>query len=163
MNGFRVPTGFEDFVRDSDSLLRTFYGTDDGASDGGEDDEEAVTVKCYLDDDWGARSDREVHALLEAMNERLRTLSSTYIWFVEPLQLSYAGRVGTTSSSSSGAGVPSFCSTLRIGDSVEDEWFVVHLALQLSTVFPASFRVTDNDGEFLLIEAADDLPDWAGE
>jgi hypothetical protein len=33
----------------------------------------------------------------------------------------------------------------------------------LSTVFPASFRVTDNDGEFLLIEAADDLPDWAGE
>ena len=33
--------------------------------------------------------------------------------------------------------------------------------LQSKIMLPFYFRVADNDGEFLLIEAADDLPDWA--
>ncbi|CAL8122668.1 unnamed protein product [Orchesella dallaii] len=50
----------------------------------------------------------------------------------------------------------------QFGDNVEDEWFIVHVLLHLTTRFPdIVVRVIDNDGEFLLIEAADFLPDWA--
>lgn len=47
------------------------------------------------------------------------------------------------------------------GDSVEDEWLIVYLLRELSRRFPPAWiRVSDSDGEFLLIEAADALPKW---
>ncbi|KAL8832952.1 MAG: hypothetical protein Q9170_004633 [Blastenia crenularia] len=49
----------------------------------------------------------------------------------------------------------------NFGDSIEDEWLVVYLLRELSRKFPQSWiRVFDSDGEFLLIEAADQLPKW---
>lgn len=49
----------------------------------------------------------------------------------------------------------------NFGDSVEDEWLVVFLLRELSRKFRQSWiRVSDSDGEFLLIEAADALPKW---
>ncbi|KAI4471110.1 sgt1 protein hsgt1 suppressor of gcr2 [Holotrichia oblita] len=48
------------------------------------------------------------------------------------------------------------------GDNIEDEWFIVFLLNQLSREFEELIiRVIDNDGEFLLIEAANYLPEWA--
>ncbi|KAL4427935.1 hypothetical protein ABPG75_002024 [Micractinium tetrahymenae] len=50
---------------------------------------------------------------------------------------------------------------VNFGDNVEDEWFVVWLLLELTRAFPGvTARVWDNDGEFLLIEAAYALPRW---
>ena len=47
------------------------------------------------------------------------------------------------------------------GDSVEDEWLVVYLLRELSRRFPKLWiRVVDTDGQFLLIEAANALPQW---
>lgn len=47
------------------------------------------------------------------------------------------------------------------GDSIEDEWLVVYIMLELSKQFSnAWIRITDSDGEFLLIEAANVLPSW---
>jgi hypothetical protein len=48
------------------------------------------------------------------------------------------------------------------GDSVEDEWLIVYLLRKLSQKFPDLWiRVSDGaDGEFLLIEAAEVLPQW---
>ena len=47
------------------------------------------------------------------------------------------------------------------GDSVEDEWIIVWLCVELSKEFEdAWIRVSDADGEFLLIEAANALPKW---
>lgn len=49
----------------------------------------------------------------------------------------------------------------NFGDSVADEWLIVWLLLELSKKFPDTWiRIYDNDGEFLLIEAADKLPNW---
>ncbi|CAG8487327.1 12092_t:CDS:10 [Ambispora gerdemannii] len=49
----------------------------------------------------------------------------------------------------------------RFGDCIEDEWFIVFLlqkiSLKLSDVV---IHVSDNDGEFLLIESAMQLPNW---
>ncbi|KAI9147877.1 Protein ecdysoneless [Paramyrothecium foliicola] len=47
------------------------------------------------------------------------------------------------------------------GDSVEDEWLIVYLLRQLTQSHPDLWiRVADEDGEFLLIEAANVLPKW---
>lgn len=49
----------------------------------------------------------------------------------------------------------------EFGDYVEDEWFIVYLLQQITKTFPElAAKVGDNDGEFLLIEAADYLPKW---
>lgn len=48
------------------------------------------------------------------------------------------------------------------GENIADEWFIVFLLRHLTHVFPDLVaRVKDDDGEFLLIEAADYLPEWA--
>ncbi|XP_077297702.1 ecdysoneless cell cycle regulator isoform X2 [Arctopsyche grandis] len=48
------------------------------------------------------------------------------------------------------------------GDNIEDEWFIVYLILELTKRMPNLIaQIVDNDGEFLLIEAADSLPSWA--
>lgn len=56
---------------------------------------------------------------------------------------------------------PCLWGVLHFGDNIEDEWFVVSLLLHLTKQLPGvSAQVWDNDGEFLLIEAALDLPRW---
>ncbi|OWZ79274.1 hypothetical protein C366_01997 [Cryptococcus neoformans Tu401-1] len=50
---------------------------------------------------------------------------------------------------------------MRVGDAVDDEWLVVWLLTQVSTKWPEFIiSVRDTDGEFLLIEAANELPSW---
>lgn len=47
------------------------------------------------------------------------------------------------------------------GDSVEDEWLIVYLLREFSKAHPELLiRVADEDGEFLLVEAANVLPNW---
>lgn len=67
--------------------------------------------------------------------------------------------------------------TVRVGDCVDDEWCVVWLLVEISKkwdmvirsaplrlprfpVFKLFRSVSDSDGEFLLIEAAEVLPSW---
>ena len=47
------------------------------------------------------------------------------------------------------------------GDSIEDEWIVVWLLKEISKQFSdAWIKISDNDGEFLLIEASATIPAW---
>ncbi|KAG7006138.1 hypothetical protein G7Y79_00016g041230 [Physcia stellaris] len=49
----------------------------------------------------------------------------------------------------------------QYGDSVEDEWLIVYIIRELSKIHPNIWiRVVDTDGQFLLIEAANTLPNW---
>ncbi|GAA6008559.1 hypothetical protein JCM11491_003348 [Sporobolomyces phaffii] len=48
-----------------------------------------------------------------------------------------------------------------VTDAVDDEWFIVSLLRQVSLKWDqAVIGIEDDDGEFLLIEAADVLPNW---
>ncbi|XP_058054224.1 protein ecdysoneless [Anopheles bellator] len=50
----------------------------------------------------------------------------------------------------------------HVGDNIQDEWFIVALLYRLTERIPGLVaRVVDADGEFLLIEAAEQLPRWA--
>jgi hypothetical protein len=58
-------------------------------------------------------------------------------------------------------GIPHLYGTTRFGDNIEDEWFIVHLLVQLSEKYPELIiKISDSDGQFLLIEAALALPRW---
>ncbi|RMZ89664.1 hypothetical protein DV736_g3110, partial [Chaetothyriales sp. CBS 134916] len=50
---------------------------------------------------------------------------------------------------------------VEYGDSIEDEWVIVWLLREITKKFSDAWvKVTDNDGEFLLIEASGTLPSW---
>ncbi|KAI0076274.1 SGT1-domain-containing protein [Panus rudis PR-1116 ss-1] len=49
---------------------------------------------------------------------------------------------------------------MRVGDCVDDEWCAVWLLWQISSKWDVVISASDSDGEFLLIEAAEHLPDW---
>jgi len=53
--------------------------------------------------------------------------------------------------------------SLDYGENVLDEWFVVSLLFHITKHVDLVGRVTDGDGEFLLIEAASVLPTWASD
>lgn len=48
----------------------------------------------------------------------------------------------------------------EVGDCVEDEWMLVDVLLNATAQFEVAASVHDLDGDFLLIEAADELPEW---
>lgn len=56
---------------------------------------------------------------------------------------------------------PHLASNTNFGDNLEDEWFIVYLVLELTKrCEDLIVQIKDNDGDFLLIEAADYLPAW---
>ncbi|PIK59671.1 hypothetical protein BSL78_03402 [Apostichopus japonicus] len=49
----------------------------------------------------------------------------------------------------------------QFGDNIEDEWFILYLLSVITNKFPGCVAsIQDNDGEVLLIEAANYLPKW---
>ncbi|XP_055969402.1 protein ecdysoneless homolog [Sorex fumeus] len=95
--------------------------------------------------------------VLQSYIERIMTqfapMLVPYIWQNQPFNLKYKPEKG---------GVPAHIfGVTKFGDNIEDEWFIVYLVKQITKEFPELVaRIEDNDGEFLLIEAADFLPKW---
>ena len=50
--------------------------------------------------------------------------------------------------------------SLTFGLNTDDEWHVVHLLRRVTEAFDVAVQIWDEDGEFLLIEAAYSLPSW---
>ena len=89
--------------------------------------------------------------ILEQDLERMSTLPSQdhYIWDREPplVRVTDAHTLEVS---------------MRVQDCVDDEWFLTYLLREWTrSHLDACVSVTDQDGEFLLIEAADVLPSWA--
>lgn len=60
-----------------------------------------------------------------------------------------------------GLGLPYLHGTTHYGDNVEDEWLIVYILRELTRSFSNLWvRISDSDGEFLLIEAAKVTPKW---
>ncbi|KAF9575770.1 hypothetical protein EC968_001557 [Mortierella alpina] len=83
-------------------------------------------------------------------------LTKGYIWHKDAFYLRIEGAHGTYP-----AIQPYLQGETRFGDSLDDEWMVVFLLREITKRIAGSVaRVQDNDGEFLLIEAADFIPSW---
>lgn len=95
------------------------------------------------------------------MNQNVEHFHSEYIWHKNPFLLT------TTTRSQAGMGLHTLKGKTIFGDCIDDEWFIVFLLLQLSLAYRDIVvrfdsilinSINDVDGEFLLIEAAENLP-----
>ncbi|KAA3675906.1 uncharacterized protein DEA37_0011237 [Paragonimus westermani] len=76
-----------------------------------------------------------------------------YPWYNERFRLDLSACVGFTK--------PILSGSVNFGESIEDEWFIVWLLMQITGLDPSVvIQVSDDDGEFLLIETAEGLPKW---
>ncbi|KAH6653722.1 SGT1 protein-domain-containing protein [Truncatella angustata] len=92
-----------------------------------------------------------LEAVRKAAVQLTETLTKEYIWQRDGLQL----EVKTDKH------LLYLQGTSYYGDSVEDEWLIVYLLRELTKSHPNLWvRVFDSDGEFLLVEAANVLPNW---
>lgn len=99
-------------------------------------------------------SNEDLIGLRNEILNHIQALLQGYIWQHEPFQL----EVVVVEEEE---GLQCLKGTTRFGDNIEDEWFVVYLLHEISrTVSGISITVRDNDGEFLLIEAAYAIPRW---
>jgi hypothetical protein len=144
---FSLPKEFEQFVTSAEDLLKQF--------DGNLSNESVVNVSFH----WDGRSQScsqfesavRYHRLL---SNQLEELSRGYIWHDGPFRLGISFDY---------KGVASLTGSAKIGECVDDEWFIVYLVLQISKSLPELIiSVTDNDGQFMLMEAADHIDDWLG-
>ncbi|XP_003783612.1 protein ecdysoneless homolog [Otolemur garnettii] len=118
--------------------------------------EDTVEYRLFLIPDE-SRDPEEHKEILQKYIERIMTqfasILAPYIWQNQPFNLKYKPGRG---------GVPAHMFGMtKFGDNIEDEWFIVYIIKQITKEFPELVaRIEDNDGEFLLIEAADFLPKW---
>lgn len=90
-------------------------------------------------------------------------LSQGYIWHKQHSGISLDLSPASPAAAASAATVHHrhLQGSTNVTDAVDDEWLVVWILRQVSRNWPtAVIDVSDDDGEFLLIEAADHLPAW---
>jgi len=126
----------------------------------GEDEEGVLEFVIFLDDDHNDVSSAtkiaaEVHNFVEEA-------SAGYIWHVQPFGL-HVVRPDEPRGLQQRLRRPCLAGSMAFGDNVEDEWLATWLLAEVSRRFAAAgavVQVSDNDGDFLLIEVAEHLPRW---
>jgi hypothetical protein len=148
--GFTLPTEFADFVSSAQTLQEEFKL---------EQADDLLTYKVYFrhDGDPIAVTVEDAELLLSRIRPFVEELIKDYVWNLDSFHLQLV--VPDADSDD----LVHFQGQMRTGGNVEDEWFVVYVLQSLSrTVESIACSVCDTDGEFLLIEAADQLPNWLG-
>jgi len=125
---------------------------------GASDFDEFVSFEVYFDGTRGAADGGQALPFLRArLCEAFEILAADldrYLWHRDRFVLEVELGKGTHDE-------PHLFGHMRTGDGSEDEWFVLYLLQKLTAARgDASCRVLDNDGEFLLIEAALAAPRW---
>lgn len=91
-----------------------------------------------------------LNSVLQASKVLSKALFQDHIWQRDPYGLDFDE-----------SGLSHLCGSTCFADSIADEWAIVYVLRELSKQFgDAWVRVTDADGQFLLVEAAGVLPEW---
>ncbi|CAG9793876.1 unnamed protein product [Diatraea saccharalis] len=115
--------------------------------------EDTVHVSFFLLD---VDETAELENLCDSINETIKLLAKDYIWHKEEFKV----HIPITNENKNNP--VQLQSTTCFGDNIEDEWFIAYLVFEISKVFHnLIIQMRDNDGDFLLIEAAMFLPSWA--
>eukprot|EP00041_Stephanoeca_diplocostata_P013286 m.232676 g.232676 ORF g.232676 m.232676 type:complete len:779 (+) comp19282_c0_seq4:130-2466(+) len=108
------------------------------------------------------------HELLSKCMDAIAPLLCGYLWHREKFSLGVKETLTNRRHQSSSilendkSILWSLVGKTAYGDNIEDEWFIVYLLKRITECVPGTVAsVRDNsDGEFLLIEAAEALPEW---
>ncbi|XP_033115005.1 protein ecdysoneless homolog [Anneissia japonica] len=99
----------------------------------------------------------------EKLNEKLNETLEAVMVELSPLLVEYMWQNEHFNLQSGNEDLLPAClqGSTQFGNNIEDEWFIVYLLLKLTKVFDGMIaKISDNDGEFLLIEGANSLPKW---
>ncbi|CAM9897730.1 unnamed protein product [Ectocarpus sp. 4 AP-2014] len=111
--------------------------------------EDFVRYQIFVDE-WS--SIEHLQQLRESVLELVDSITAGFIWHREAFALSVAVPSG-------GNLEPHLTGEQVFGGNVSDEWFVCYLLFTITSTFSElTACITDNDGEFLLIEAATAIP-----
>ncbi|UNI17348.1 hypothetical protein JDV02_003696 [Purpureocillium takamizusanense] len=139
-------------------------GTEHAVPDSGDEKSGSDKPQCHLPDnsveyclfllEEQVDARRTLNALESLRKSALglaQTLTADYIWQRDDFNLEL--KVAD--------GLRYLHGLTEYGDAVEDEWLVVYILRELTKLHPSLWvRAADTDGEFLLIEAANVLPQW---
>ncbi|OQS05493.1 hypothetical protein THRCLA_02388, partial [Thraustotheca clavata] len=90
---------------------------------------------------------------IETLERELQEIVDEYIWQKEPLTLMNPITKKMNKNS--------YMGTMFVGDNIEDEWVATAALFELTKKHKEiAVQVADADGQFLLIEAAEALPEW---
>lgn len=129
-------------------------------------------VEYFLYPDYSNFDSNEgIEKLLEEIHSVVKEYAKEYIWHKDPFNLKIKGnksnilenilKEGLKESLVDFTSGPIFHGVTHFGENIQDEWFIVAILLELTRRFNGIVgRVFDNDGEFLLIESANHLPEW---
>lgn len=106
---------------------------------------------------------------IDKYNQKITIYTKDYMWHRDSLKFHPRTKrsillqaIVEGSGHDEGEIVPHIHATLHFDEDVGDEWFTVFLIYNLTKVFDGLIaRLSDSDGEFLLIETADALPSWS--
>ncbi|OAR01296.1 hypothetical protein LLEC1_02717 [Akanthomyces lecanii] len=115
--------------------------------------ENSMEYMIFILDDaaGGVKYLNRLESISKEATRLMDSIAKDYIWQRDEFRLSVVNEQGTIH----------LHGTTDYGDAVEDEWLIVYLLRVLSKAHPDIFiRVADQDGEFLLVEAANVLPNW---
>jgi len=117
------------------------------------------------------RSDTLAGTSDEAIAERLARcfemeriaaeVAGSYQWNKEVFRIFHHAPQDNARTGGAGRSFVEYRGSTKFGDCYQDEWLIVLILVQISRRFPELIiQVQDDDGEFILIEAADHLPSW---
>jgi hypothetical protein len=114
--------------------------------------ESQIEYKIFL----FTNENEDIHKFYQEIIEYIEQLSQHYIWNNEKFQLKKP-----IESNNNNCYLSYGC--IDFGDNLEDEWFIVYILYKLTSKFSNKLvaQTKDQDGDFLLIHAANHLPDWA--
>lgn len=115
------------------------------------------TIQCYFFS-IQKLADLEWVQLCKDLNETVSLLSQGYIWHRDEFKITLP-----LHNDEEDKDCPEHLISLTcFGDNLEDEWYIVHLLIELTKKYTNLIvKIEDNDGDFILIEAANYLPAWA--
>lgn len=123
-----------------------------------------------LDQNGALETRLQLSAVKKYANDLQKKWLEDYIWQRQPFNLEIIRDTGTThgakekchqGTTNETLGLTCLRGRTEYGDSIEDEWVIVWLLRELSRRFPNLWvKLSDTDGEFLLIEASGTLPTW---
>lgn len=151
--------GWKDFLRSPQELAKEFALTNYNSWN-------ELVFDIYLYDSCvdnssiDSTNSLELQTLLNEISTYIRQKSDScgYIWDVGPPIIHQ-----DKEPIENGKYITYMSGRLRFYDSIEDEWFLISMLFEISKIYNnICISVHDNDGEILLIEAADDIPDWIG-
>ena len=111
-----------------------------------------ITYRIFCRD---VDNDTSCETFLRNIREFALSLTNLHIWQRQAFNLS------KDQDKASSSKCFSFKGQVEFGDCIDDEWLTVWLLRCISVQFPnVVIECVDDDGQFLLIECAETLPDW---